>query len=72
MVDILASFVIAFFSKNLFNKNLIKIIIIKILRLNLALIKRQISGYPKFVEKFENNFTKYIINIKNFYNHYFQ
>ena len=39
---------------------ILKIIIIKILRVNLALIKRQISGYPKFVEKFENNFTKYI------------
>jgi len=39
---------------------ILKIIIIKIIRLNLAFIKRQVSGYPKFVEKFENNFAKYI------------
>ena len=37
-----------------------KILIIKIIRLNFAFIKRQISGYPKFVEEFENNFAKYI------------
>jgi len=39
---------------------ILKIIIIKILRLNLAFLKRQISGYPKFVKEFENNFAKYI------------
>ena len=39
---------------------ILKIIITKIIRLNLAFIKRQVSGYPKFVEKFENNFAKYI------------
>ena len=39
---------------------ILKIIIIKVLRLNLAFLKRQISGYPKFVKEFENNFAKYI------------
>ena len=39
---------------------ILKILIKKIIRLNLAFLKRQISGYPKSVEEFENNFAKYI------------
>ena len=39
---------------------LLKIILFKILRLNLAFLKREITGYPEFVKKFEKNFAKFI------------
>jgi perosamine synthetase len=39
---------------------IIKIIIIKFFRLNISFIKREISGYPKSVQKFENEFARYI------------
>ena len=39
---------------------IIKIIVHKILRLNLSFIKREISGYPNFVIKFENDFAHFI------------
>ena len=39
---------------------LIKIIIEKIIRLNLSFLKREITGYPKIVKKFEDEFSKYI------------
>ena len=39
---------------------IIKIIIIKIIRLNISFLKREISGYPNFVKKFENDFASFI------------
>ena len=39
---------------------IIKIIITKIVRLNISFLKREISGYPNFVKKFENNFASFI------------
>jgi len=39
---------------------IIKIIILKIIRLNLSFIKREISGYPETVKKFEKNFANFI------------
>lgn len=39
---------------------ILKIIIIKIFKLNLTFLKREISGYPKFVKKFENDFAEYV------------
>tara|TARA_B110000503_G_C7161650_1_gene419945 strand:+ start:1924 stop:3060 length:1137 start_codon:yes stop_codon:yes gene_type:complete len=36
------------------------ILIEKLIKLNLLVLKREISGYPKIVKKFENNFSKYI------------
>ena len=37
-----------------------KIILIKIIKLNLSFLKREISGYPKSVQKFEQDFSNYI------------
>ena len=39
---------------------ILKIIILKILKLNLSFLKREISGYPKSVKKFEKDFANYI------------
>ena len=39
---------------------ILKIIVLKILRLNLSFIKREISGYPKSVIKFEKDFARFI------------
>jgi perosamine synthetase len=39
---------------------ILKIILIKFLRLNISFFKREISGYPKSVKKFENDFANYI------------
>ena len=39
---------------------IIKIIIEKIIRLNLSFLKREITGYPKIVKRFEDEFSKYI------------
>ena len=39
---------------------IIKIILIKIIKLNISFLKREISGYPKSVQKFEKNFSNYI------------
>ena len=39
---------------------ILKIIILKILKLNLSFLKREISGYPKFLKKFEKDFANYI------------
>ena len=38
----------------------LKIILLKIIKLNLAFLKNQTSGYPDFVDKFEKNFAKFI------------
>ena len=38
----------------------IKIIILKLLRLNLSFLKREISGYPESVKKFERDFANFI------------
>ena len=37
-----------------------KIILIKIFKLNLSFLRREISGYPKSVQKFEQDFSNYI------------
>ena len=37
---------------------ILKIFIKKIIKLNLAFLKRQVSGYPKFVEEFESTFSQ--------------
>ena len=39
---------------------ILKIIIFKILKLNLSFLKREISGYPESVKKFERDFAKFI------------
>jgi len=39
---------------------IIKIIIEKLIRLNLSFLKREITGYPKIVKKFEDEFAAYI------------
>ncbi len=39
---------------------IIKILIEKLIRLNLSFLKREISGYPKIVKKFEKDFAKFI------------
>ena len=39
---------------------ILKIILSKLLRLNLAFLKNELSGYPKAVIKFEKNFAKFI------------
>ena len=37
-----------------------KIILIKIVKLNFSFLRREISGYPKSVQKFEQDFSNYI------------
>ena len=37
-----------------------KIIILKLIHLNISFLKREITGYPNSVIKFENDFAKYI------------
>ena len=37
-----------------------KIIILKLIHLNISFLKREITGYPNSVIKFEKNFAKYI------------
>ena len=37
-----------------------KIILIKIIKLNFSFLRREISGYPKSVQKFEKDFSNYI------------
>ena len=39
---------------------IIKIIIEKLIRLNLSFLRREISGYPEIVKKFEVEFAGYI------------
>ena len=39
---------------------IIKILLEKIIKLNICFLKREISGYPKLVKEFENNFSNYI------------
>ena len=39
---------------------IIKILLEKIIKLNICFLKREISGYPKLVKEFENNFANYI------------
>lgn len=39
---------------------ILKIILIKIIKLNFSFLKREISGYPKSVQKFEKDFSNYI------------
>ncbi len=39
---------------------ILKYIIFKILKLNLSFLKREISGYPESVKKFERDFAKFI------------
>ncbi len=39
---------------------IIKIIILKIIRLNISFLKREISGYPNIVKKFEKDFASFI------------
>jgi len=39
---------------------ILKITLIKIIKLNFSFLKREISGYPKSVQKFEKDFSNYI------------
>ena len=39
---------------------IIKILILKFLKLNISFLRREISGYPKLVQKFEKDFSNYI------------
>ena len=39
---------------------ILKIIILKIIRLNISFLKREISGYPNIVKKFEKDFAFFI------------
>ena len=39
---------------------IIKILILKFLKLNICFLRREISGYPKLVQKFEKDFSNYI------------
>ncbi len=39
---------------------IIEILIVKILKINISFIKREISGYPQIVQKFETEFSNYI------------
>ena len=37
-----------------------KIILLKIIKLNISFLKREISGYPEIVKKFEKQFSQFI------------